>query len=129
MNKKVFFILILVFVAGLAGGYFYGSKNQKTATSLPCSSDSQDSSAKVSDIDKVNLKLDLLKDYTDFVLLPSEKIIDPLKYADDMGKKAVEIDDKEITAKFYATGEADNKEQKIVDFLDFLNNSIKDDLQ
>jgi len=72
---------------------------------------------------------DLLKDYTDFVLLPKEKITDPTKYADDMGTKVKSINDDDITAKFYATGEAASKEQKIVDFLDLLNGKIKSDLQ
>lgn len=130
MNRKVFFILILALIVGLAGGYFYGNKNQKTAISLPCAGDSQDSSANnIIDTEKIALKLNLLKDYTDFVLLPLEKIADPEKYADDMEKKAVEIGDNEIIAKFYATGETADKEQKILDFLDYLNESVKADLR
>lgn len=110
LKKKIIISLVFALVAGAAGGYYAGQKNQP-------------------ELEKINLKLDLLKDYTNFVLLPLEKIADPEKYADDMGKKVEEINDNEITSKFYATGETDGKEQKIIDFLDFLNTSIKSDLK
>jgi len=51
-----------------------------------------------------------------------------VKYADEMGAKVKAINDNELTVKFYATGETVDKEQKIVDFLDFLNASINADL-
>jgi len=70
-----------------------------------------------------------LKSYTDFVLLPKEKIADPIKYADTMGELVKSINSEEITAKYYATGETEGKEQKIVDFLDYLSESLKADLR
>lgn len=111
LNKKIIISLIFTLVAGAAGGYYAGQKNQSQ------------------NLEKIDLKLGLLKDYTDFVFLPPEKITDPVKYADAMGEKVKEINDSEITSKFYATGENDDREQKILDFLDFLNTSIKGDLK
>lgn len=117
-------IVIMIFALGITAGFYLGKKQIKSETV-----EIRNSAA---DADKKNIalqKLSLLKSYTDFILLPKEKIADPEKYADDMGEKVKEINDNEITSKFYATGETADKEQKILDFLDFLNSSVKNDLQ
>lgn len=124
-KKRTFIpIVIMIFALGAIAGFYFGKKQIKSETI-----EIRNSAA---DADKKKIasqKLDLLKSYTDFILLPKEKIADPEKYADDMGEKVKEINDNEITSKFYATGETDEKEQKILDFLDFLNTSVKNDLQ
>lgn len=131
LKKKIIISLVFALVAGAAGGYYASQKNQpeKEACTPDDNGNKKVSAKPAQDLEKINLKLDLLKDYTDFVLLPLEKISDPAKYADDMGEKVKEISDDEITSKYYATGETDGKEQKILDFLDFLNSSVKNDLQ
>lgn len=131
LKKKIIISLVFVLIAGAAGGYYAGQKNhlEKEICAPDGNENKKVFTKPEQDSGKIGLKLDLLKDYTDFVLLPLEKISDPAKYADDMGKKVEEINDDEITSNYYATGEGDNREQKILDFLDFLNASIKSDLK
>jgi len=109
-RRNLLIALILVLLLGVGSGYYLGKrqtgKNEKAVQ-----------------------KLDLLKSYTDFIFLPKEKIGDPVAFADDMEKKVETIGDDVIASKYNATGESENKEQKIIDFLDFLNNSIRSDLQ
>ena len=124
-KKRTFIpMVIMIFALGITAGFYLGKRQIKSETVEIKNS--------VADANKKGIalqKLDLLKSYTDFILLPKEKIADPEKYADDMEKKAVAIDDQEIISKFYATGEDDDREQKILDFLDFLNASVKNDLR
>ena len=135
-NKKIIFIsLALMFFVGAAAGYYYGVKSQSDSPGKIVFQSAEDKSDTISaEINsgkkaKVKKKLELLKNYTDFVLLPVDSIKDPVAYADDMGKQVESIDDADITAKFYATGEKIGKEQKIIDFLDSLNTSIQADLK
>ena len=129
-KKKAFVLMVLCLILGIVAGFYLGNKPGNSKTVI-IKNQATESVGENLDANKKNLalqKLDLLKSYTDFVLLPTEKIADPKKYADEMGAKVKAINDNAITAKFYATGETDNKEQKIVDFLDFLNASISSDL-
>lgn len=126
--------MALSLIVGIAGGFYYGNKTDGQQA-IEVTSSNKDETAPTSDVkpdaSKKALalqKLDLLKRYTDFVKLPQNQVADPTKYANDMGEIVKAINDNKITAKFYATGETDNKEQKIVDFLDYLNESIKSDL-
>jgi|GEM_PF-5804290 len=131
-GKKLFGLMALCLILGLSSGFYFGDKrggsgkkveiNNKQAS---CSKETPDASQKTLALQK----LDLLKSYTDFVLLPKEKIADPVKYADNMSEMVKNINSEEITTKYYATGETEGKEQKIVDFLDFLSEQIKADLQ
>jgi len=130
-NKKAVIAIFLTFIVGLIGGYYYGHKSLTSGSVCILNGGGATSEvpASAKNFAQTALKIDLLKDYTDFVLLPKEKIADPVKYADMMGAKVKTINDSDITAKFYATGEIADKEQKILDFLDLLNGKIKSDLQ
>lgn len=132
INKKLFSLMILVLVLGAALGFYFGNKNSEGTKKVTITNPTSKEVCASPDASKKQLALqevDLLKSYTDFVLLPKEKITDPTKYADEMGAKVKAINDNDLAAKFYATGETVNKEQKIIDFLDFLSEKIKADLQ
>ncbi|MBU2028950.1 hypothetical protein KJ761_03635 [Patescibacteria group bacterium] len=128
-SKKILFLLVLALVVGASVGYSLG--NKKPVTILEKNSEQITTGNEMTAEKKalIGQKLDLLKNYTNFVFLPPEATGDSLSYVEKMEKIVQSINDENITAKFYATGEAENKEQKIIDFLDFLNESIKADLQ
>lgn len=127
-KKSVLIALVLVLLLGIGVGYYFG-KRQVEEAKIPGKENSLAiSEVKTGENEKALQKLDLLKSYTDFIFLPKEKIEDPIAFAEDMTKKVETIGDDIITAKYSATGESENKEQKIIDFLDFLNESIKADL-
>jgi hypothetical protein len=131
-NKKLFSLIILSLILGSALGFYFGNKHFEGIKKVIITNPVSEEVCVSVDENKKNLilqEIDLLKSYTDFVLLPKEKIADPKKYADEMGAKVEAINNDDITAKFYATGETEDKEQKIVDFLDFLSEKIKADLQ
>jgi hypothetical protein len=131
-NKRLFSLMILSLILGSALGFYFGNKHSEDAKKVTIANPVNEEVCASVDENKKNLtlqKIDLLKSYTDFVLLPKEKITDPKKYADEMGVKVKAINNDDITAKFYATGEAEGKEQKIIDFLDLLSEKIKADLQ
>lgn len=124
--------MALCLILGLSSGFYFGAKGSEGGKKVEINNKQTSCSTETPDANKKTLalqKLDLLKSYTDFVLLPKEKIADPTKYADEMGAKVKAINDNDLTAKFYATGETVDKEQKIIDFLDFLSEKIKADLQ
>jgi len=129
--KKIFILIVAALIIGSAIGIYFGNnpgglKKVSEVKNLAINTVSSGQNTAKRNI--ALQKLDLLRIYTDFVLLPEEKIVDPDKYVSQMGEILKSIGDNEITAKFYATGEGDNKEQKIVDFLNQLNESIKADL-
>jgi hypothetical protein len=123
-TKRIFIVLIIVFALGVVSGYFFGGRNKSESGKSVTINNTSEKKAT-----NALLKLDLLKDYTGFILSPSETIGNSEEYANNMAEKVKKINDTEITSKFYATGETENKEQKIIDFLNFLNDSIKADLQ
>jgi len=131
-KKKIFGLVVIALIMGTGTGFYFGGKSSNDSKLVKITnSKNEEVLNTIVDASKKKLtlqKLDLLKSYTDFVLLPNEKIADPKKYANDMGEKVEAINNNEIAAKYYATGETDGKEQKIVDFLDYLNESIKADL-
>lgn len=128
-SKKILFLLILALLVGASVGYSLG--NKKPETILEKSSEQIMTGNEMTAEKKalIGQKLDLLKNYTNFVFLPPEATGDSLSYVEKMEKIIQSINNEEITAKFYVTGETENKEQKIIDFLDFLNENIKADLQ
>jgi hypothetical protein len=131
-GKKLFSLMTLCLILGLSSGFYFGTKLGGSGKKVEINNQKADCPTETSDAGQKTLalqKLDLLKSYTDFVLLPKEKIADPVKYAEDMGELVKSINSEEITAKYYATGETEGKEQKIVDFLDYLSESLKADLR
>jgi len=131
-GKKLFSLMALCLILGLSSGFYFGAKQGGGGKKVEINNKQTVCPTETSDTSKKTLalqKLDLLKSYTDFVLLPKEKIADPIKYADNMSEMVKNIKSEEIAAKYYATGEAEGKEQKIVDFLDYLSESLKADLR
>ncbi|MDO9231131.1 MAG: hypothetical protein Q7U36_01470 [bacterium] len=133
-NKKSIILLALVLVLGLSTGFYFGNnRQQKTDGIVQIVKDDTEnkatSVATANNIDRAKQKLDLLKSYTDFVLLPPEKIVDANSYVEAMKTKIIKINDSEIISKFNASWETENGEQKRLDFIDFLNDKIKSDLQ
>lgn len=129
-SKKIVVGIILVFIVGIGTGYYFGS-NAQSSKVIEIRNTAKERANTDLDADKKNLtlqKLDLLKNYTDFIFLPPEATGNSLNYVEEMEKRVKSINDEKITAKFYTTGETENKEQKIIEFLDFLNESIKADL-
>ena len=125
---KKLFIFLLIFALGSSVGYYYSNESKEQIT-IGKKSDSPAGIIGSGNKEKARIKLDLLREYTDFVFLPKEEMGDLVKYVDGMGEKVKLINDDALSAKFYATGEAENKEKKILDFLDSLNKSIASDLQ
>lgn len=74
------------------------------------------------------LKLSLLQDYINFIYLPEERILDVKNYVDEMNKKIDNISDEKISEKYYLTADDDDKETKILNFLNYTIDSVKNDL-
>lgn len=141
-NKKTIIFLMGTFVLGaLLSGFYFGNKKQcenETANSenniacpIVAANPAVKNSVAANNIKTAKLKLDLLKSYTNFVLLPPEEIANAESYANDVSKKLEAVNDPEITSKFEDTlvGEETARNQKIIDFLNFLNEEINADLQ
>ena len=133
-------IIIAVFALGASSGYYWKSKRCVQAKSEPAKSvvgsAAKTASEETSDPEaeerkkKMGLKVGLLQDYINLILLPKEEIIDPHKYANDMQAKADGIGDAAISEKFEATSVGDENERssKILEFLNLTFDSIKSDL-
>ena len=130
MLQKVFIILVIFLLGGVLGRYLFPL--QKTGGFTVQQSRSSDAAVPLAlpqgTKEKVLLKLDLLKDYQNFIFLSKEEIKNPVAYANEMEKKAQTIGDAKLLEMYYATGEIDNKEKKITDYLNALIDSIKNDL-
>lgn len=116
MIKKIL-ILAIVLAVGLGIGYYAGMKK---APQIAQSSVNKKA---------VELKLGLLKTYLNFVMLPEEKIADPDKYAADMEKIAVATGDEDLLAKYRATGEEEKGDQKMLDFFNYLIESVRAEIK
>lgn len=125
-------------MVGIGAGFYYGNKTDSSKTIEVANTKNEVANTVQNtglDARKKALvlqKLDLLKYYTNFVLLPKEKFADPKKYGEDMSALVVEINDNEITSRYNATAEANNDEQKIDNIrnlLNYLSESIQADLQ
>lgn len=137
-KQKLAWLIILPLVIGVAIGFSFG-KNTGSQKAIEVTNSNKDETVPTSDVkpdaSKKALalrKLDLLKYYTNFVLLPKEKFADPKKYGEDMSAVVTEINDDEITSRYNATVEADNDEQRVVNIrvlLNYLSDSIRSDLQ
>jgi len=133
-SKKIIIFLVIIFALGISAGFYLGNKGKQGNVKLIRMADNGDkavSGTATGNIDSAKLKLDLLKSYTDLVLLSPEKITDATKYADNIKKELEAINDAEITSRFEDTlvGDDSAKSQKVNDFLDFLNDKIRADLQ
>ena len=136
-KKKILGLMVLSLIVGVGMGLYFG-KNTESSKTIEITNSNKDETATASDVkpyvDKKDLalrKLDLLKYYTNFVLLPKEKFADPKKYGEDMSAVVEEINDNEITARYKATAEADSDEQRIENIrslLNYLSDSIRSDL-
>ena len=137
-SKKTIVILVLIFVLGILAGFYFGNKRQQGTEKtvqipLEKTDDNVVCPTVVNNISSITKsKLDLLKSYTDFILLPPEKAADITKYTDDINNELEAINDSEITSRFEETLAGDDaviRSQKANAFLDFLNDKIKADLQ
>ena len=134
-----FIVIVLIFSAGAASGYFLSTKKSvqiKNAPSEVCNIPSISDNATAPTFNSANqkvqtgMKINLLQDYMNFIFLPKEKVGDPKQYTDSMTSKVAAIRDDELAAKFIATG-TDNtgeREQMILDFMNAIIESIKKDL-
>lgn len=131
INKKTIFLLGLFFLLGFFSAYLYEKRQQAVIFSEVAKQNAENANCSLdnSKVSVVTTKLDLLKSYTDFILLPVNKIGDSAAYTNEMTKQVQAINDSDIETKFYATGDKTGREQKIIDFLDYLNDSIRGDLQ
>lgn len=130
MLKKRIITMVLIFALGLALGYFWGNKKSTSKMSISnnlVSSQENDSSGKISSA-KTALKLDLLKDYINFVYIPKEEISNIQEYSDNMSKKVETIGDEKIKEKFQATGNDAEREKRILEFFNFIIDDVKSGL-
>lgn len=122
LKYKKIIVLIAVFGLGALSGYYFSPKlNSKISYVI------NQKQGKESETDKGKQiqKLDLLKDYINFVVLPKEEVKDPEAYADNMEKKMQAVSDAALAEKYYATGEGENREKKILDFFNFVIEDVK----
>lgn len=121
-------MVVVIFVMGVAiGHFFHPSSGSKVSYSI----NREPPPAKIVDInrDRLNKKLDLLRDYINFVNLPREQIGDTSTYVIRMGEEVQATNDAGIIEKYSATGDQNNQEKNILDFFNFLIESIKNDLK
>lgn len=131
MFKKKVVIVVFALALGAAVGYFWGSKKSASGLSvsnIPASGQTKNTSGKYSD-GKAALKLDLLKDYINFIYLAKEEIENPQGIADKMGDKVAEISDQNITERFYVARDPKEDEKKIVEFFNYLIDDVKNSLK
>ena len=130
----------VVFACGVGVGYFILPKlkspgrttaliTHNSTTDKPIDNTKENKGGEVKK-DNMALKLALLKDYTNFVYLPTEKIGDVSQYVAKMDEKVVMLDDSAIEEKYYSTGEGspEEREQKVLDFLNFLIDGMVNDV-
>mgnify|MGYP000890482974 CR=1 FL=1 len=130
MFKKKIITVVLILALGVILGYFWGSKKSTSSLSVNnnlISSQENDVSGKISST-KAVLKLDLLRDYINFVYLPKEEIQNIQEYVENMGKKVEAIGDEEIREKFQATGNDAEREKRILEFFNFIIDDVKIEL-
>lgn len=137
-KQKLVVLVALSLIVGVGIG-LYSAKNTGSQKAIEVTNSNKDKTIPTPDAkpdaSKKALalrKLDLLKYYTNFVLLPKEKFADPKKYGEDMSAVVTEINDDEITSRYNATVEAENDEQRVVNIrilLNYLSDSIRSDLQ
>lgn len=141
MNKFLWVLLfVIVFMGGVAARHF-GWQEKTTVTADPalaqCQIDlkqAKDEKNSVAETIKLHnqsmiLKLSLLKDYINFILLPSKDIADPKAYAAKMDQKAQAMNDKNLLDEYYATGDQQNKEKNILTFFNDLIDNVSTGLQ
>lgn len=140
MSKIQTLLILIVFLLGFSFGYFTkflwsSKKNYPNKEIVFSQKECEPIVKKVENLDnhdnhEVSIKrLDLLKDYINFVLMPKKKIVDIKKYVLEMNQKADEIGDPELSEKYSATGEDENREQRILDFFNFSISKVKAELE
>lgn len=130
MFKKKIITMVLILALGMALGYFWGNKKATSKLSISnnlVSSQENNASGKISST-KAILKLDLLRDYINFVYLPKEEVQNIQEYADNMSKKVESIGDEKIKEKFQATGNDVEREKRILEFFNFIIDDVKNGL-
>ncbi|OGI28928.1 MAG: hypothetical protein A2288_02350 [Candidatus Moranbacteria bacterium RIFOXYA12_FULL_44_15] len=128
MVKKIIFSAAIL-VLGASGGYYAGSILNDSGASRCFTFDRAGEETGSTEKEKARLKLDLLKDYTNLVYLPAEKIGDANAYVGAMDQKVKAIANDKISEKYYATGTEEGREAKILDFFNFLIEEAKNDLK
>lgn len=130
MFKKKIIAVVFILAIGIAAGYLWGSNRKSTKLSVGNSavSNQAENASQSASNEKTALKLDLLKNYVNFVYLPAEEIKDSQDYADRMAQEVEAIGDSQIMEKFQATGSGEDREKKILEFFNFLIGDIKSNL-
>lgn len=132
ISTKIFFVFfgLLLVSSGFFIGYNYNKLEKSIIPKIKPIAIS-DSVCSKNNFEKTKLKADLLKEYAYLILTPAEKIKDIDSYSVSMENKVNQISDNITTEKYVATFEVDTKEQKIIkiiEFFDYLSESIKSDL-
>jgi len=136
MKKLLIFLFVIaIFLAGVLTGYFFDHTKKKEILMRSIPADSKATNPTKSALNKpysqseaTVLKLSLLQDYINFIYLPEERILDVKNYVDEMNKKIDNISDEKISEKYYLTADDDDKETKILNFLNYTIDSVKNDL-
>lgn len=131
MIKKILFFVIIL-VIGIMSGYWYrGSGESRVIVksdesgSTACQTKTVDSASR----EKMLLKMDLLRDYINFVNLPPAEIKDPNQYVNNMGTKVDAIADEKIREKYLATGDDAHRDRNILEFFNYVIDDVKDGLK
>lgn len=125
-----------IFLGGIGIGYRFASeaKNQKKI-SMTADNDAMnglqanDKNAGEVKKDDMALKLALLKDYTNFVYMPAEKLGDVPQYIAKMDEKVSALGNPAIEERYYSTGvgSPEEREQRVIDFFNFLIDGMIED--
>jgi len=139
--KQIFsksIIFILLFSAGMVSGYFYFSAGNKTTESnnpeeKNVSEGVENPEINLSDNQRVrvNMKINLLKDYVNLIFIPEKNEAESELKAEEMNRKVAAISDVVLKEKYDATGNGspEEREVKILEFLNFLFDEIRNDLK
>lgn len=130
MFKKKIIAVVFILAIGAAVGYLWSNNRKPAKLSVGNSavSNQTENASQSASNEKTALKLDLLKNYVNFVYLPAEEIKDSQDYADRMAQEVEAIGDSQITEKFQATGSGEDREKRILEFFNFLIGDIKNSL-
>ena len=133
-----FIIFILLFSAGMASGYLYFSAGNRTAESNSPEEKNVSEDVENPEINlsnnrrvRVNMKINLLKDYVNLIFIPEKNEAESELKAEEMNRKVAAISDVVLKEKYDATGNGspEEREVKILEFLNFLFDEIRNDLK
>ena len=131
------FIILIIFLAGAAAGFFYHkfTNPQVWIGEIPRIEEMKvpEEKAPESENQKVrtDIKLNILRDYINFVWFPSASEEEAQQKSDTMSRKVAALADENIKAKFYAVAEGDEaaRRQKSLELINFLIDEIKKDFR